>query len=236
MCISTSRSNPLKGIRPEGRKCYAPLGANSPSRRTCEKGADSRRLRNENLLRFSFRNVPISEGRALQECSVAPGLMQSHAATCWILKDAPFRISRDCATRTTRAASQNVKCISLKISNYFSLTFPHSYFPPLRAAAGGSTHVAYTRSGQIAPISPNTTTELPEPSPNKNRNGGPSPPSKRTERFPGTSWQIMGRAKRAPAYKPARKFRGRATVLRIAGIHMSHSFFWDESAMLQLSV
>ena len=65
-----------------------------------------------------------------------------------------------------------------KILNHFSLTFPHSYFPPLRAARGSSTHVAYTRSGQIAPISPNTTTELPYPSPNKNRNGAPSPPSK----------------------------------------------------------
>jgi len=37
-----------------------------------------------------------------------------------------------------------------------------NYFPLFGAAAGGSTHVAYTRSSQIAPISPNTTTELQE--------------------------------------------------------------------------
>ena len=92
-----------------------------------------------------------------------------------------------------------------------------SYFLPLRAAAGGSTPVAYTRSSQIAPISPNTITELPDSSPNKNRNVAPSPPSKWNERlFPlqqdarsrSTSQekQLPGGRRRRPPFKVNRDF------------------------------
>ena len=84
---------------------------------------------------------------------------------------------------------------------------------PLRRPAGSSTPVAYTRSSQIEPISPNTTTELQE-----------------LRKYVKThSWNILANHGAREA-RPCLQTRGEipwpATVLRIAGIHKGHSFSW----------